>query len=120
MTLTTVRWVLWVSLLVLAPVPVYQQLWGWVPLGHLVQAVAYGALPISLVLLGQLLLWGLILWLAAFLYGKLSLNWPARIRGSIMALTVFSVLIVFSSMPIYQPLLLGDSPRLSFLQLYQP
>lgn len=126
MTVTTTRWVLWFFLLILLPLPFYQQDWCWVPVGRIVQLMMHLAVAgdntvgfaVTPSIVALLLLWSLLLWMLSRSYTALAAGWPDRIRGSIMGLSVFSLLILFSTFRVYQPLVLpGQS--VSFLQLYQ-
>ena len=130
MTVTTARRVLWISLLLLIPLPFLLSHWGWVPAGRIVQVMLHGLASwivgngdnvawISPLLVLQLLLWLLVLWCVAWAYGQWSANWPVKIRGSIMGLTVLILLIVFSSAPVYRSLLSAEPLPMSFLQVYQ-
>jgi peptidoglycan/LPS O-acetylase OafA/YrhL len=128
MPITTTRRVLWISLLLLAPLPFYGQHWGWVPVARVLQIIA-GMLSSELVfkadgeainlllLLLQALFWLCFLAGAAVVYGKWSRTWPDKIRGSIMGLLVFTALLIFSSVRIYSSLL-APPQHLTFLQLY--
>lgn len=125
MTITMSRWVLWVSLIIVAPMPLLSQgAWHWVPVFRVVQllwrtllpASAESVLTLSIILqagLGALLLGGL-----AFTYGIWSSHWPAKIRGSVMSLMLFVSLILLASVPAYRPLVSSAEPLLTFMRVY--
>lgn len=102
MTLNTTRWVLWVSLMVILPLPVYAQQWGCLPAAYLFVALIVGEGHPALLLAGQALVWALIFQGIAHIYCLWSAQWQAKIRGSVMSLAVFVTLIVVASVPVYR------------------
>lgn len=102
MTLTTTRWVLWVSLLVLCPLPVFAEVWGCLPAAYLFLAVVSGEGHALWLLGGQALVWALIFWGLALMYCKGTAQWQPKIRGSIMSLTIFVLLIAVASVPVFR------------------
>lgn len=132
MSTSTAKWFLWVSLLVLLPLPVLapvditagnDSVWSVSSAGQLLQllmsspqlGVVSGWWFAALVL--QILLAGLLAWGIAIVYGRASLQWPIKIRGSIVGLCVLTLLITFSTFPVYRPW--PQQKSLSFLELYQ-
>ena len=115
MDIATTRWVFWISLLILLPLPVFSTPWGWLPVAYLLLAFFRdgGAL-----LLLYALVWGAGLWLLALGYCRWTRRWESRVRGSLMAISVLTMLVVFSSVPVYRPVaVLGDKP-VTFQWLY--
>lgn len=122
MSTVTARWVLWVSLLLLLPLPFFTEQLTLLPAGYWIRALARGladtqtiALSMSLAL--QLLLALVTTAMLAYFYSLWSKHWPSKIRGSIMGLSIFSLLIIFASVPVYDSI--EDSNKLTFLQVYQ-
>ena len=122
MPIKTAQRVLWVSLLIILPLPFYSQNLAWVPIGRIVQLLIRGVLPeaglAAALLCAQAIIWSIVLWLMALLYGATTKAWPAKIRGSIMGLMVLTLLMLFSSMPIYYALAPPGQTALTFLQVY--
>jgi hypothetical protein len=129
MSPTTTRWVFFIALLLLLPLPFYNGGLGWLPAARVFFiATAEGYLMLSQQSIGSpvdgiLLLslevvgWVVLLWLAASAYIIYTKLWPSTVRGSVMGLLVFSLLILLSSLPAYRPLGLAQSP-ITFLQVY--
>jgi|GEM_PF-3798278 len=131
MPVNTARWVLWVSLVVLLPLPLYIVEWGLLPLGAVLKSLTtdhlqqlsdvsfFERLAIFCQCLIGILFEGWLAWSA----GYCSRHWQDKIRGSVIGITVLGTLMVFSSVGIYSNQL---SPRpehhalarLSFLQVY--
>lgn len=116
MDIVTTRWVFWISLCFLMPMPVFGTPWSWLPVAYLLLAFFRdgGAL-----LLLYAAIWGAVLWLPVLGYCHWTRHWEPRVRGSVMAISVLTMLVMFSSIPVYRPLaLLGDKP-VAFQWLYQ-
>ena len=125
MTITMSRWVLWVALIILVPIPLLSQgMWYWVPVFRVVQLLwrslfsgsAEFLLSISVVM--QAGAAALVLALLAYSYGLLSAQWPVKIRGSVMSLTLFICLVLLASIPAYRPLIASVEPLLTFMAVY--
>jgi hypothetical protein len=127
MSLTTIRWLLFIALLLVLPLPFHLSQWVIVPFAYLFGALfgwpevsAINLPAMSLLLLVQLLLSAVLLWGLAFAYTFWSIKLPVKIRGPIMGLLVLSSLILFSSFPVYDVAqLAADNSQLTFLQIYQ-
>ncbi len=124
MTISTARWVLFIGLLLILPLPFYAGHWAILPTANELLIVlrfllAEGAEFYGLN--GLLLVQGLagvfICWLLALLYGVSSSQWPSKIRGSIVGLSLLTALILFSSAEVYRSLESATLP-LTFMQLY--
>ncbi len=128
MSIASCRWVLWVSLMLLLPLPVLLQHVGWVSAGYILQLlihsftdpVAATALVVDqrLLLAGQLLMWSLILSIPGVIYGKFAIGLPLKQRGSLVGLLAISLLILFSTFTVYSSLLDPQLAPFTFLQLY--
>ncbi len=129
MNSSVTRRVFFVALLLLIPLPFYHSIVVLLPAARifliasaeiylwLSDASIAMALGDSVSLSLQLLLWVGLLWLLASGYTRWAKDWPASVRGSVMGLLVFSLLIIFSSVPVYYPL--GCSTAgVSFLSVY--
>lgn len=128
MSIATAKWFLWVSLMVLLPWPIlvitgHDTVWSVSSGGQLLQSLLdrrYAPMLSGwhiVALLVQVLLAGLLLWGIAIIYGRSSLRWPIKIRGSIVGLCVLTLLITFSTFTVYQPW--PQQQPISFLELYQ-
>lgn len=129
MSPTTTRWVFFVSLLWLLPLPFYHGEIAWLPVARvffIVTAEAYllllGSAPVNPVGANLLLAagtgtWVVLLWMLVSAYIRWAKPWPSTVRGSVMGLLVFSLLILLSSVPAYRPLDLEQGPA-TFLQVY--
>lgn len=114
--------VLFLFLVALLPMPCFWQDWGVLPplrFLYLVytELVSSGLTEVSLLALVLMLIHVLAAGLIAHAYSTFSRQWPSRIRGSVLGISVLSLLIVFSSMAIYR-LPLDAAPNMTFLQLY--
>lgn len=126
MSVLVSRWVLWVALMILVPLPMWvQSHWVWVPAFRVIQlawrSLVFSAVDgvISVVLLTQMGVGALLLAGLAFAYGSLARAWPVKIRGSIMSLTVFVALILMASIPVYKPIVAGQAGQMvSFMSVY--
>lgn len=131
MPVNTTRWVLWVSLLILLPLPFHIFHWELLPLGAVLKSQFSGDLQrlynFSLLeqalIFTQCLLAMLINALVSWGYGHYTAHWQERIRGSVMGITVLSMLILFSSIAIYSHQLsatMADNKpmRMTFFQVY--
>jgi hypothetical protein len=58
-------------------------------------------------------------WLLADRYLRFSLRWPAKLRGSIMGITVLAGLVLAATFRVYQLPFDTDSAAITFFQLYQ-
>lgn len=118
MNTTTVTWVLWLALLVLLPLPVYLQAWGWVPVWYVAGVcidVLAGKATLGIAgLVVQLVVGVGLTGLLARVYGHSCAGWPARIRGSIVGIVILSLLLLFSTFPVYR-----TPAAVTFLTLYQ-
>lgn len=119
MTIKLTRWVLWISLLVILPLPVYGQQWGFLPAAYVLFVVVIRGQWELANVAGQALIWALILWVIAHIYGTWSARWEPKIRGSVMAITVFTLLIVVSSVEVFRPLETANSQPLTLPWLYE-
>ena len=128
MSITNTRWVLFVALLVLLPLPFYNGELAWLPVlrvlfivsaeGYLALTGHSAVLDGLLMLSGFVLLWTGILWLLVKAFLVWTRQWPATVRGSVMGLAVFSLLITLSSIPVYRRL--GNPAQMvTFFQVYQ-
>jgi hypothetical protein len=131
MSVITVRWVFWVSLLVSLPFPFYIVHWGLLPLGAVLKALVFGhlqqlyelsLLQVALVLL-QCLVAAVVFGLTSWGYGRYASQWQEKIRGSVVGIVMLSFLITFSSIAVYSDQLVArntdDSVRkVTFLQVY--
>lgn len=123
MTVTMSRWVLWIALLFFMPIPLFSNTLSWVPIARIAHLLVTGfgeaffllGLPIVL----QALVWALVLGVIAFAYGYWSRRWPAKVRGSVMSLSMFSLLIIFASLPVYRPVLSPGLGDVTFMSLYE-
>lgn len=125
MTVTMSRWVLWVALIVLVPTPILSQgVWHWVPVFRVVQLLwrdlLLGSIEpvLSLAIVVQAAGGAMLLACVAYGYGLISAQWPVKIRGSIMSLTLFVSLILLASIPSYRPLSTPVEPLLTFMAVY--
>jgi hypothetical protein len=125
MTVKTAQWVFWVSLVLLLPMPFYDQHLAWLPCGSVLKFIVgefRESNSVSLTgLLPQLVFGLLVCGCLAKVYGFFSAGWPSTIRGSVMSLLVFSCLIIFSSVPVYgslSPSTHNESPLRTFLEIY--
>lgn len=120
MSVNMTRWVLWISLLVLLPLPVYNGLqWGFLPPAYIIYVIVIEGRWELANVGGHALIWALILAALAHIYAHSAARWEAKIRGSVMAVTVFSLLIIFSSVPVYRPLDTQDNSTLTLPWLYE-
>jgi hypothetical protein len=129
MSPTTTRWVFFIALLLLLPLPFYNGGLGWLPVvrvffivtaeGYLMLSQqSFGSPVDGILLLGlEVVGWVVLLWLAVSVYIDYTKAWPSTVRGSVMGLLVFSLLILLSSFPAYRPLGLAQGP-ITFLQVY--
>ncbi|MDC3332938.1 hypothetical protein OAV62_01730 [bacterium] len=119
MTKRMTQWVLWISLLLIVPLPIFWAELGYYPVGHLIYSwFCEDSVPLidTLLITGQSIGYLLALWWCARAYVVVSDDWTEKITGSIMCLAVFSTLILVSSVGVYQ---LPNKPVLTtFLQLY--
>ena len=125
MPVLAARWVLWISLLILMPIPFYVGSWSCLPVERVI-GISYAALIGDLemafpapLLVAQLLGWSMLLWMCGFFYGLLSERWSDKIRDSIMGLVVLTLLMLFSTFPVYHSSLAGDASQLNFRQLHE-
>jgi ABC-type transporter Mla maintaining outer membrane lipid asymmetry permease subunit MlaE len=131
MPVSTARWVLWVSLLILLPFPFHIHYWGLLPLGAVLKSLLSGYLEqlynVSSLeqafIVAQCLVATLITALISWVYGYYSSNWQEKIRGSVMSIVVFSALIIFSTMAVYSNQLIASSAdnrpgQVTFLRVY--
>lgn len=122
MNKTTTHWVLWISLLLVLPLPVLTLpassvgLWSSLPVGYLLIASIQGSGWLYLL---QGIGWAALLWWAARRYCLWSEAWEPKIRGSIMAITMLSLLILCSSIPIYRDIQRQQGQPLTFQWLYE-
>lgn len=125
MTVTMSRWVLWVALIIVVPVPLLSSVgWHWVPVFRVVQLLwrallsgkAESVLSLSIVM--QAGASALVLALLAFAYGLVSARWPLKVRGSVMSLTLFTCLILLASIPVYRPLISSVASLQTFMSVY--
>ena len=129
MSPTTTRWVFFIALMLVLPLPFYNGGPGWLPAarvffivtaeGYLMLSEQSPASPVGgILLLGlEVVGWVVLLWLAASAYISSTKTWPSTVRGSVMGLLVFTLLILLSSIPVYRPLGLALGP-ITFLQVY--
>ena len=129
MSPTTTRWVFFISLLLLLPLPFYNGVLGWLSAARvffIVTAQCYLlvldsglASPVGgiLLLAAGTLAWLLVLWFAVTAFTIWSRAWPSTVRGSVMGLLVFTLLILMSSFAVYRPLSAAQGP-VTFLQVY--
>ena len=116
MSIRTTHWVFWISLLLLIPLPVYGQSWGWLPVAYLILTAFY---HFDVLYLLQALFWGALLWWLSRSYCRWTAHWEAKLRGSVMAIAVLSLLILFASIPVYRPVDRAGDSRLTFQWLYE-
>lgn len=119
MTISLTRWVLWISLLVIVPLPVYGHQWGVLPVAYILYIVIIKGQWELANVAGQALIWALILLAITYMYGYWSARWEPRVRGSVMAITVFSLLIIVSSVEVFRPLENHDREALTLPWLYE-
>lgn len=129
MTTKTTRWVFFIALLLLLPLPFVQPELCWLPVARVLfvaSAEAYlyvlgSGLASTDMGIGGLAataaVWAVLLWLVASAYVRWSAHWPSKVRGAVMSLFIFSLLIIFSSIPVYRSLAPAEG-RISFLQVY--
>jgi hypothetical protein len=125
----TTRWVFFISLVLILPLPFYHGEFALLPVARVffvVSAQCYFLLlepglasPIggTLLLAAGTLAWLLALWLTVNAYTIWTRLWPSTVRGSVMGLLVFSLLILLSSFPVYRPLMAAKDP-ITFLAVY--
>mgnify|MGYP000651604607 CR=1 FL=1 len=125
MSITMSRWVLWVALIILVPVPLLSQGgWCWVPVFRVAQLLwrdlvlgpTQWLLSVSVIL--QAGAGAVVLALLAYSYGAVSAQWPVKIRGSVMSLAMFVGLVLLASIPVYRPLLASTESLLTFMTVY--
>lgn len=117
MSKTTTLWVLWISLLLLLPLPILSEGgMATLPVAYLFQVSIKDWVLLELL---QGALWALVLWLLAQGYIQLAGAWESKIRGSVMAIVVLSLLILFSSIPIYKNVPRHGGQLLTFQWLYE-
>ena len=129
MSLVMARWVLFISLLFILPLPFYAQQLAWLPVVYLLKLWLVNlhlnsadiiSSFVMLVML-ELTLAVFACWWLAKCYEFVSVNWPIKIRGSIVGLTVFSLLLVCSSVPVYRIFAAAEVKvePVAFRELYQ-
>lgn len=128
MNLATTRWVMFIALFLILPLPFYGDSLVILPLARVSFVVSAEFLlftsgagmaltPLVLLALG-IGLWSVFLWLLAGAYCQLSSSWPAKVRGSLMSIAVFITLILLASLPVYRGLTV-ERHALTFLQVYE-
>lgn len=124
MTPRMARWVLWISLIVILPLPIMSDTVVLLPLGYFIQHFFHSVIfsealfEYDFLIIMQCLLWLGLLYTLAFLYGKISMNWPIKLRGSIMSLVIFIGLILCASIPVYKSI---EHPQwVTFMTIYEP
>ena len=115
MTVLAARWVLFISLGLMLPLPFFVGDWY---LSTVLYIVLYLLENFSLLMFLQLLLGLVLISVLAFLYGWYSRAWMMKIRGSILGLPVLTALVILSSISIYDDFARPDSPAVTFMQLY--
>ena len=125
----TTRWVFFISLLLLLPLPFYSGGIASLPVARvlfIVTAEAYLLLlgQVSGFLLGDIFLlslevvgWVVVLWFAVSAYNTYTSSWPSAVGGSVMGLVVFTLLILLSTFPAYRQLGVEQAAT-TFLQVY--
>ncbi len=113
MSRTTTFWVLWVSLLLLVPLPVYRAGWASLPVAYL--ATSAGA-PLLLLQAG---IGAFALWVLARSYCRWTVAWQDKIRGAVMAIAVLAAITVFASVPVYRTLPQSGGEPMTFQWLYE-
>jgi hypothetical protein len=115
------RGVLWVALMLVLPMPLWvEEQLHLLPVAWLVQQLVHGllgqaAMSFSLFEIVQGIASTCVLAMLAWAYGLVSQDWEDKVRGSVMSLFMFSLLIIFSSVPAYWL----DGNDLTFLAVYQ-
>ena len=129
MSPTTTRWVFFIALLLLLPLPFYNGELAVLPVvrvffivtaqGYLMLSQqSFGSPVDGILLLGlEVVGWVVLLWLVASAYIFYTKPWPSTVRGSVMGLLVFSLLILLSTFQAYRPLGMAQAP-ITFLQVY--
>ena len=116
MSVVLARRVLWCFLALLLPLPVFYQGEALIPLARQLYLLAAGVG--DQVFAGQVLVWCLVCVGLSWLYGRIAAAWPARLRGSAIGLLALAMLIVFSSFPVYRPVVPQQEEWVEFRQLY--
>jgi hypothetical protein len=126
MSVTAIRWVLWVSLVLLLPLPLQLLELGWVPaffgLNVLFSTLLLPAASpegAMLMLAPQVAVAVLLNWLLADCYLRISAPWPAKLRGSIMGIAVLTGLVLAATFRVYQLPFPTEAAAVTFFQLYQ-
>ena len=116
MSRTATGWVLWVSLILLIPLPIPGEPWGALPVVYLL-INSFGVGGLWFVIYG--VLWAAVMGWVSFRYCHWSEGWEPRIRGSVMAIVILSLLILFSSIPSYRVAGDPNAPGVTFRWLYE-
>lgn len=102
MTPTTTHWVLWTSLMLLLPLPVYAEAWGCLPAADLFIAIFTGEGSPGWLLGLQAVFWSLIFQGVAHMYCVRTARLEPKIRGSLMSVAMFVLLILVASAPVFR------------------
>lgn len=97
---------MWLSLLVILPMPVFGGCWGWLPGWHIAGLLQQAWLTentvTGLVLAFQLALAILACGGLAQCYVHYSRLWAVKIRGSIMGIIILTLLVLLATFPLYR------------------
>lgn len=116
MTVTVARRVLWVALAVILPLPLVLSQSGVIPLLGLLINIWHEPSVLAIIeLVAGLALVSAITWL----FGHISSPWPQKIRGSILGISLLTMLILFASVPVYSVNADGQITAHTFMTLYQ-
>ena len=105
-----------VFLWVLLPLPIWQSQLGWLPVmeqWRYVLSVGTWLLPLQVVV-NQIICVAL-----ALIYGRISRQWPMKIRGAVVGLLVLSLVILVSTWSLYVPLGGAGVTRLELREIYR-
>jgi hypothetical protein len=106
-------------LILLLPLPVYLAGCGLLPAARIMMVVFTQPTVVDIaILLTQGLIACIVCIVIARLYVALSKSWPLKIRGSGVGIISLLLILIFSSISVYQPLGGSSQDRLEFRQLY--
>lgn len=124
MPVNTSRWMIWLALVVLLPLPMLAgDPQAIVPVGRVIHLALRSLLGIgdvamlSLPLFLLVCVYAALLWLPAWFYGRITADWQMKIRGSTAGLMVFCLLIGFSTFSVYCDLQ-RDCQPVTFFAIY--
>lgn len=107
------------SFLALAlPWPCYEQIWGFLPAGRVLMLAAQLSNVAALSLLAQGLIMLGLNYLLCGIYIRISAQWPLKIRGAVVGIIALSLIVSFSSFPVYKSVSTHTQSSVEFRELY--